>query len=358
MTATQPWYQTTTYPNLDRNMNMSMGMHMDMDMDMDMDSLQVDPSVSMHSVWNDSAQGVSGLGMPTIVPHEAMLSGSYVNVDTSDVGEESYDDTDEPLPEHGVFKQDASPAYVKAESEPSDDERTVRRSICENRTGGKSVVVKREQRLNGVVKRKASTKKSKSKPRDYYEWKMEEDGRVVKSSLRDIYQDTYEDEQKRRRWANQVPTKKFRCNYPYNDDEDVPHGKEICGKLFKRVEHRQRHKRSHCLDKEFPCSLCDKRFNRNDNCWAHSFTHVRPPGKKDGRNTKFSLRQVISVVKHPKHVEKLLNLWRKEVGTEYIPEDEEEDNPIFEKEVNRWAPDMNFRYDAKDAIVKIHCQRM
>jgi len=313
-----------------------------MDIDMDTNGLHVDSNAPMHSIWNVSTQSMPGLDASTIVPHESMLGGAYVRVDSPDISAESYDDADESLPQHVVFKRETrSPACVNYEAGSSDDERRLKRSIRETRTGGKSVT--KEQRLNKVSKGKANEKKSRRH-----------------AFLENIVdpRDIYRDDKGRLHCANKEPTKKFVCNYPFPDDDELPEGSSICGKQFKRPEHRQRHRRTHRADKDYPCLLCNKSFNRNDNCWAHAYTHVHRPGKKEGRNTKFSLRQVISVLTDPKQIEKLLNDWRKDVGSEYDPDEEEDDNPKFMEEVEKHSPDLDFSYDVDEAIVKIRFQRM
>jgi hypothetical protein len=104
--------------------------------------------------------------------------------------------------------------------------------------------------------------------------------------------------------------------------------------------------------------MCPKKFDRNDNCWAHAFTHVHRPDKKDGRNKKFSLRQVISVVSDPKQIDKLLKDWNTEVKSDYRPENEEDDSPSFMEKIKKAHPDFDFLYDADEACLKIAYHRM
>ncbi|CAO2652420.1 Nn.00g007030.m01.CDS01 [Neocucurbitaria sp. VM-36] len=336
--AAHPWCTAgPTYPNFDGHI--------------DVDVLDVGPNASMHSIWHLPVQQMQEVAPPTIVPCEAMLNEEYVHVDTDpDMGTDSYDDTDVPLPpspQHVVFKQESSPTWVKPEPESSDDERSLKRSIYETRTGGKSV--KKELRLGSVSKRKMKVKKPKSRS---VLWKME-DGKI-ESHMGAVFQGA----DNKWQWTDQQPRKKLYCKFPYEDDDDnIPDDHHnICGKSFLRPEHRQRHRKTHCPDKDFPCLLCDKSFNRNDNCWAHGFTHVHRPGKKDGRNVKFSLRQVISVISDPKHIEKLLNDWKKEVGSDYNPEEEEDDHPEFQEKVEKnGRMEYIFTYDADEAVRKIRC---
>lgn len=309
------------------------------------------PSVSVQGFWNIQVHQLQNMVTPTIVPQEAMLGGDYVHVDADvDMDTDSYDNADVPLtpsPQDAVFKQDPSPSFVKPEPETSEDESKLKRMIYVSPTGGKTV--KKERRSGPAPKKKV---KAKSKNHQFVaRWA---DGRR-EFSLAHIEEDP---DTGKLRWADQMPRKKLYCNFPYDDDdENLPRDHaEICGKSFLRPEHRQRHRRTHSPDKDFPCLLCDKRFNRNDNCWAHGFTHVHRPGKKDGRNVKFSLRQVISVITDPKHIEKLLNDWKKEVGSDYVPEDEEDDHEDFQEKVEtNGRMDYVFQYDAQEAIRKIRC---
>jgi hypothetical protein len=154
--------------------------------------------------------------------------------------------------------------------------------------------------------------------------------------------------------------KKHFCNYSFADAEEVPAGKKstVCGRLFKRPEHLLRHRKTHAKIKDHFCRMCPKKFDRNDNCWAHAFTHVHRPDKKDGRNKKFSLRQVISVVSDPKQIDKLLKDWNTEVKSDYRPENEEDDSPFFMEEIKKAHPDFDFLYDADEACLKIAYHRM
>jgi hypothetical protein len=91
---------------------------------------------------------------------------------------------------------------------------------------------------------------------------------------------------------------------------------------------------------------------------AHAFTHVHRPDKKDGRNKKISLRHVISVVSDLKQIDKLLKDWNTEVKSDYRPEDEEDDSPLFMEEIKKAHPDFDFLYDADEACLKIAYHRM
>jgi hypothetical protein len=139
--TTQPWYNTTTYTSLDNHIAMTA----DMDIGMNTTGLYVDTDTATHPIWNAHTQPMPHLDASTIVPHESMLGGLYVSVNTPDLGAESYDDADEPFPQHVVFKREtASPTYVKSEPGSPRNKGRLRRSICETRTGGKTI--SKEQR--------------------------------------------------------------------------------------------------------------------------------------------------------------------------------------------------------------------
>jgi hypothetical protein len=88
-----------------------------------------------------------------------------------------------------------------------------------------------------------------------------------------------------------------------------------CPKTFRRVEHLKRHVNSvHWVGEHPPiggrCIICAKSFTRNDNCLAHYTTHIRVPGKKAGRNNKFSVHTVLKdVARDPKVYDKISLKW-------------------------------------------------
>lgn len=337
--ASHPWCgssSTTDYA--------SFGSHMDEN------GLSMNLNASLPPLWNPQVLPMQDMTNSTIAPGEAMLGGDYIHVDAEvDMDTDSYDNADVPLspsPEEVIFKRESSPGWAKRKPESSEDERNLKRSIYISPTGGKSV--KKESRLNNVPKRKMKAKKPKSQ--FVMRWA---DGRY-ESRIDDVFRD----KDMKWKWTDQQPRKKLYCKYPFEDDDDsIPDNHpDICGKAFRRPEHRQRHRKTHCPNKDYPCLMCEKSFNRNDNCWAHGFTHVHRPGKKDGRNAKFSLRQVTSVISDPKHIEKLLKDWKKEVGSDYNPEEEEDDNPDFQDKVEQTGRmECEFVYDAEEAVRKICC---
>lgn len=252
-----------------------------------------------HTEWSLPMQNSQMITERTMAPSEAVLGGEFIHVDANpDTDLSSYDDADIQLP---LSPQDV---VFKQEADSSDDEKKVKRSIFISPTGGKTV--KREHHhAAGVQKKKSRKSRSKVINRlndSRFELYLEDDVEPIPGT-------------KRWRKTSGAPDKPQICQL-LNPDGSA------CGKPFKRQEHLHRHEKTHSGRKDFSCQMCNKKFNRNDNCWEHYWTHVLRPGKKNGRNDKCSLRRVLTYITDPKHVEKLLNKWKKEVGSEYDPEDE------------------------------------
>lgn len=258
-------------------------------------------------MWTYQYALANMLAAPTMTPNDSLLSGEYVKVDTAthDTDMASYDDMDVPL------AQSPQAANVKQEDADSlPDEGTVTRSIWVSSTGGKSV---RKEGRPGISKKK-STRKAKSKAiplvrGDGYEMWVDGDLEQIPSTG------------KWRRNGGNGSGKPQICQIEVSG---IP-----CGRKFLRQEHLHRHMKTHSGRKDFVCQLCHTQFNRNDNCWEHYWTHVHRPGKKNGRNKKHSLKRVLTYITDPKHTEKLLNKWQKEVGYEYDPNN---DSAVLEEE--------------------------
>jgi hypothetical protein len=159
------------------------------DIHMNTDGLYVDPYVAMHSIWNVQTPPMPNLNGSTIVPHESMLGGPYVRVDSPNLGVESYDDADEPFAQHVVYRREtASPAFVKPESESPDNRGRLKRSICETHTGVR--MVKTEQRDTKKGKKGqqklVKSKKSKSPAKDFL---IKLDGELVENRMENVYRD-------------------------------------------------------------------------------------------------------------------------------------------------------------------------
>lgn len=247
-------------------------------------------------IWSYQFALAHMMTAPTMAPNEALLDGEYVQVDTAnhDTEMSSYDDVDVPL------SSSLDVMVKKEDAETSADERRVRRSIWVSSTGGKSVK-KGEQA--GIAKKKSRKSRSKAIPR-----------------LRDEHFEIWMDDD-----VEQIPgTKKWRRNGGASSGKPqickVEVGGVPCGRKFRRQEHLHRQEKTHSGWKDYVCQLCHTQFNRNDNCWEHYWTHVHRPGKKNGRNTKHSLQQVLTYITDSKYIEKLMNKWRKEVGYEYDPQ--------------------------------------
>jgi hypothetical protein len=258
-------------------------------------------------IWSYQYALANMISAPTMAPNEALLGGAYVQIDTAnhDTDMSSYDDVDVPL------ARSPQDVIVKTEDpETSSDERRIRRSIWVSSTGGKSV---KKEEQSGIVKKKSRKPRSKAIPR-----------------LRDEHFEIWMDDD-----VEQIPgTKKWRRNGGNASGKPqickIEVGGIPCNRKFQRQEHLHRHEKTHSGRKDYVCQLCQTQFNRNDNCWEHYWTHVHRPGKKNGRNKKHSLQRVLSFIQDSKHIEKLHNKWRKEVGYEYDartdPQAQEEDH--------------------------------
>ncbi|KAF2025723.1 hypothetical protein EK21DRAFT_116503 [Setomelanomma holmii] len=256
-------------------------------------------SEPMQSVWSYQYALAHMMAGPTIAPTEAVIGGEYSPVDTAepDMDMAAYDDADVPPvpePQEVVLK--------KEEPDTSEDERQFRRSIYISSTGGKSV--KREKQVDAPKDRRRARNKTNARLHaDNGRYELCVEGNIELVPGTKVWRSHGEG-------SNRQP---HFC-------EMLTNGRP-CGRKFRRQEHLHRHERTHSGRKDYICQIpcCRKEFNRNDNCWEHHWTHVHRPGKKDGRNKKCSLRRVLTFIDDPKHIEKLQNKWKKEVGYDYSP---------------------------------------
>lgn len=234
----------------------------------------------------------------TMAPSEFLLGSEYVRIHPSDPKAEmsGYDDTDVP------FALSAPHVMVKREDPGiSEDERRIKRSIRVSSTGGKTIKMEQD-----VPRQKKKTKNSKDHIQTW-----ERSG--IHIELKNLNNVEHIPGTKRcRRVGGSTSQTKSICKYKVDN--------HACGRVFRRQEHLIRHVKTHSGRKDHGCAICGTRFNRNDNCWEHYWTHVRRPGKKEGRNAKMSLCRVLTFITHQKHTDKLLNKWRKKVGWDYCPE--------------------------------------
>lgn len=199
---------------------------------------------------------------------------------------------------------------VKQELEASEEEEKFTRSIHVSPKGSKTV--KKERRLNGVSK--ATRRNSKSKSALVF--RRSHDGHI------DV--EGYE--------LNPVTGKREPIGGPtvewkYCDWDG-------CNSRFKRPEHLKRHQRIHLGVKEHECRVegCPKVFDRRDNYWQHGTTHIRIPGKKDGRNPRLPFAEMIKYADDAKHIEFLEKAFKKACGDDCSMESEDENANVSRKE--------------------------
>lgn len=254
----------------------------------------------LQAYWASQMQQPQGIQMETIIPSDAMVDvgsdfthiepESFVEPDSFDSAGSSFPQS----PQEVSFKKENTPA-LKHESDLEDAPPRLTRSIYVSPTGGKSV--KKERRSAASSKRRSKVTKHRDRTPDWCGWGIDAkfDGVELKW-----------DEAGDLRWCGtRTSNEKMRCEHPG------------CTKSFVRPEHLKRHQQTHSGDRHFRCRICAKMFNRNDNCQEHYWTHVRRPGKKDGRNQKLSLTEVeghcTDPINGPKLIEKLRQKWQKEV---------------------------------------------
>ncbi|KAF1927148.1 uncharacterized protein M421DRAFT_93408 [Didymella exigua CBS 183.55] len=266
--------------------------------------------------WQHPVPSAHSIVGQTIAPADAMVGHEdYGLVDDNDSS--SFMET-EPF-DHATFAtspHDNAPmtlppspqeVQVKQELEASEAEEKFTRSIHVSPKGGKTV--KKERRLNGVSKRRGSKSKSQLVFRRLHDGHIDVEGYEV----------------------NPVTGKREPINGPtvewkYCDWPD-------CQSRFKRPEHLKRHQRIHLGVKEHECRVegCPKVFDRRDNYWQHGTTHIRIPGKKDGRNPRLPFSEMIKYADDTKHIEFLEKAYRKACGEDISMESDDESAHIGRK---------------------------
>jgi hypothetical protein len=254
------------------------------------------------TLWsNEMLQPQSMFGQTMTPSASLLLNDNYVQVSSDPYDSStSFDNAGLSFPQSPqevCFKREDS---VLVKQEPGLDEMDLRprRSIHVSRTGAKSIV------KEGGIPKKKKKKSKASKARDYL---IYHSGHLI--DVRTEVERAGPDHP----WQPIERATRSECQCTWEDENGVR-----CPKIFKRQEHMKRHHRTHDGDAEHSCLLCMKKFGRNDNCQDHYYTHVKKPGKKEGRNEKYPLREVEEMVvcseKGPKLVEKLRAKWRTDYG--------------------------------------------
>jgi hypothetical protein len=258
------------------------------------------------SVWsNDMLQPQSMFGQTMTPSASLLIDDSYIHM-SSDLYDSSTSFENVGLslpqsPQEVSFKREDS---VLVKQEPNLDEIDMRpkRSIHVSRTGAKSIV------KEGGIPKKKKKKSKTSKTRDN---RIYHSGNLIDVTTEVERAGPYHP------WQPIERVTRSECQCIWKDENGVQ-----CPKIFKRQEHMKRHYRTHDGDAEHSCLLCMRNFGRNDNCLDHYYTHVKKPGKKDGRNNKYALREVEEMLicseKGPKFIEKLIEKlrakWRFQFG--------------------------------------------
>ncbi|KAH6644683.1 hypothetical protein C7974DRAFT_26101 [Boeremia exigua] len=197
---------------------------------------------------------------------------------------------------------------VKQELESSETEEKFTRSIYVSPKGGKTV--KKERQRNGITKRRNSKSKSQ----------------LVFSRSHDGHIDV-EGYELNPHTGKREPIGGPTVEWKYCEYAD-------CTSRFKRPEHLKRHQRIHLGVKEHECRVdnCTKVFDRRDNYWQHGTTHIRIPGKKDGRNPRLPFVEMIKYADDAKHIEFLEKAYKKACGDEYSLDSDSDRAHVTRKE--------------------------
>ncbi|KAF2247080.1 hypothetical protein BU26DRAFT_341348 [Trematosphaeria pertusa] len=263
------------------------------------------PEDSMRAFWAAQIQQPQRLQTPTMIPSDSMLvsENSYVHVDPESMTDtDSFDNAGASMPhspQEVTFKRENSPP-LQHDSDAEHRASSLRRSVymsAVSPTGGKTIV-KKERRPGG----------SSKKPHTRH-------GKRSDSTLDDSISDVVTLNGVEIEWNEEKQGIDWRGTR-LNKSKKLPCPR--CPKNFRRPEHLKRHLDTHDPAKRerFGCVLCIKRFGRNDNHHEHYWTHVRKPGKKDGRNPKWTLQEVEELLTKKKLtdaklVEKLRQKWKK-----------------------------------------------
>ncbi|KAF2995220.1 hypothetical protein E8E13_001975 [Curvularia kusanoi] len=268
---------------------------------------------SQQSFWQPQVPSTHVMSGQTIAPADALVGVeddyNFVEDDSSSfvMEAETFDNAPMAFP---TSPHDSAPmalppspqeVEVKQELEGSEADDKFTHSIHVSPQGGKTV--KKERRpSNGVAKRRNSKSKSQLVVRRNHNGHIDVEG----------YQ------------LNPLTGKREPINGPTVEWKYCEW--QGCNSRFKRPEHLKRHQRIHLGVKEHECRVqgCPKVFDRRDNYWQHGTTHIKVPGKKDGRNTRLPFRQMIKYADDAKHIEFLEKAYRK-----LCPEDHESEDESF-----------------------------
>lgn len=249
---------------------------------------------NMQALWAAQMQQSQGLQGQTIIPSDALVhaDAGYGVASPSPLAHvESFDNTRLLLPQ--------SPSFIDAEDQAGPSARPIYVS-ARSRTGGKTVV-ERERRpiglMNGskIQRRRKRYQKRIDNPPDNTEIKPDSDALRI------------HEEGVKIQWGKEGQIIFFQntraCRW--------------CDRQFKRPEHRKRHEETHDPEKrgQYGCTLCIRRFGRNDNYIEHYTTHMTRQGKDRSRNLRWPLRQLERMIDDPKIIAKLRQRYIKENGS-------------------------------------------
>lgn len=238
----------------------------------------------------------------------ANMDNEFVNVGSPYFSESgSYEDLGSSFPQSPQevhFKQEPSPSPAKQESDMVGRALVLEPLIYESPTGGKSF--RREQKTQTRVKRGRISKRTKGVKKDNSKL-----GRLISlggGASAFLKEENFCGGE----WdaVKKCVKIKERC------EAREQHACVVCGRLFRRQEHKARHERStHGIGvpdnavPDYPCQICQRSFNRYDNLVAHWQTHIIKPSSK-GRNLKYKLEEVQAYFADPKVQDKIGSMYR------------------------------------------------